>query len=96
MTLYHLYRFYCGDDNTRTIGTRYLTALYVDALVRCGVKGYTMYSAIGSWEGVTEQTRVFEIISDVRLDWEKIQAELKEAGNQESILVTRTKVDAAF
>jgi PII-like signaling protein len=96
MTLYHLYRFYCGDDNTRTIGTRYLTALYVDALVRCGVKGYTMYSAIGSWEGVTEQTRVFEILSDVPIDWESVQTALKTAGNQESILVTHALVDAAF
>ena len=96
MNQYHLYRFYCGEDNTRTIGTRYLTALYVDALVRRGVKGYTMYSALGTWEGVTEQSRVFEILSDVAIDWESIQTALKTAGNQESILVTHAMVEAAF
>jgi PII-like signaling protein len=96
MTTYHLYRFYCGEDNTRVVGTRYLTELYVKALKDAGVKGYTLYPTLGYWEGAVEQSRVFEVLSDVPIDWQGIQLALKTAGNQESILVTHTMVDAAF
>ena len=89
-------RFYGGFTDKK--GQPVNSAVYTRVMnERYG--GYnTVFPATGCWKGKMEHTLVFEVVfcmPSVGIDWiERTKEDLRKAGNQEAVLVTRQEIEA--
>ena len=91
----YVIRFYVGLTDKKgqpvspEVYTRVMKQLY---------HGYTMFQATGCWKGKMEYSLVFEVIFENFTDSvhaaREYTIDLKKAGNQEAVLVTRQEIEA--
>lgn len=60
-------------------------------------QGFTIFSAVGYWEGIAEQSAVIEIIAEHAEDKIAVLAELiRETNKQTAVMVTAEEVSVRF
>jgi len=70
-----------------------------DKLLSIGIKGFNVSELVGFWEGKKELSLKFSFINTFNIDEDKLKkaiGELREAFNQESILLEKGFTDFAF
>ena len=98
------FRIYCGLDTKGQLHPEIARQTAERLALRFFPMGHTLIEAQGRWEGpqgfpVTEPTLIIEVLTstedEVKKVWELAGA-YKEQAFQESVMVTRTQVEADF
>jgi hypothetical protein len=68
----------------------------VEMLVNSRLNCFTVYRAVGCWQGKQEQSLIIEVISDIAMYFtvKALARELKTLLRQEAVLVTEQEIDA--
>lgn len=73
----------------------------IERHLECMFGGWTVYYTRGSWKGVGETSRVYEVIGDFSVRWaasafETSAKALKDLAEQESVLYTHEEIEGGF
>ena len=81
------YKIYLGSPHEGTKACEIVQA-YFD--------GFTVYRAKGYWQGKSEETTVFEIVTDSEMDIRSMAERLRYGFNQHCVMVVKQNVDVSF